>query len=108
MKATQLETQVAPNPWWAARDARMRNIANQSRFTQKEQTAAERMKQGLSLVYGHSGIYINYREKFIAIKVSKPVVKDRKTLKLLEADYTLQGITKKESAQGIIYQVKKA
>ncbi len=108
MKAVQLETQAATNKWWAARDAHMRSIANQSHFTQKEQVAAERMKQGLAMVYSHKGIFINYREKFIAIKVNNPTIKDRKTLRLLEADYAAQGIVKKESAQGIIYQVKKA
>ena len=108
MKAVQLETQPATNKWWAARDAQMRSYANQSRFTQKEQVAAERMKQGLAMVYSHKGIFINYREKFIAIKVNDPTIKDRKNLRLLEADYTAKGIVKKESAQGIIYKISKA
>lgn len=108
MKSTYIKTEKAPNPFWAIRDAQRRNIANQSHFTQKQQIAAERMKQGLSMVYSHAGIFINYREKFIAIKVNNPTIKDRKNLRLLEADYAAQGITKKESAQGVIYQVKKA
>lgn len=108
MKSTFIETERAGNPFWAVLDANRRNIANQSHFTQLEQVAAERMALGLDLVYGHKGIFINYRETFIAIKVNNPTIKDRKNLRLLEADYVAKGITKRESNQGIIYRIKKA
>lgn len=108
MKANHLETTEATNKWWAARDARMRNIANQSSYTQKEQLAAERMKLALGLVYSAKDIHINYRKKFIAVKVDNPTIKDRKNLRLLEKDYTAAGVIKKESAQGFIYQINKA
>lgn len=108
MKANHIDTQEAPNKWWAARDAQMRATAMWSHYSTKQRTQAERMKLGLEMVYTAKGIHINPRNKFITIKVDNPVVKDRKTLRLLEKDYQTAGITKIESAQGIIYRIPKA
>lgn len=108
MKAQELNTQEAPNKWWAARDAAMRNYANSTHYTEQQKIAAERMKWALELVYWASGIHIAYGKKGISIKVDKPAVKDRKELRLLEAGWELAGIVKKISPQGIIYRYNKA
>ena len=107
MKAKVLDTQEAPNKWWAARDAQMRATAMWSHYSAAQRTQAERMKLGLELVYAAKGIHINPRNKFITIKVDGPVIKDRKNLRLLEKDYAAAGITKAESAQGVMYRIPK-
>lgn len=91
----------------AAIDARMRNIAGASTYSDAQKVQAERMKLGLDMVYASKGIYINFRLKFITIKVESPLVRDRKTLALLEQDYEKAGITKQVTAQGVIYRIKK-
>ena len=108
MKDHVIDTQEAPNKFWAARDARMKAFAGWSHYTDKQRIRAERMALGLEMVYWSTGIHINPRNKFITIKVDKAQVKDNKTLSLLEKDYEAEGITKVVSAQGIIYRIPKA
>jgi hypothetical protein len=109
MKANELDTQPAGSYAYAAvRDARMRNFAMSSKYNEAQKIQAERMKLGLDMVYSARAFHINYRMKFIAIKIENPVVRDRKNLKLLEKDYEAQGILKEVTPQGIIYRIKKA
>ena len=108
MKERELETKSAGYyAFAAARDARMKATAMWTHYTDAERTRAERMKLGLELCYSAKGIYINPRNKFIAIKVDKPTVKDRKNLALLEQDYEAQGITKVLTNQGVTYRIAK-
>jgi hypothetical protein len=108
MKEKELDTQSAGYyAYAAARDARMRATAMWSHYTDAERTRAERMKLGLELCYSAKGIYINPRNKFIAIKIDKPTVRDRKNLALLEQDYEAQGITKVLTNQGVTYRIAK-
>jgi hypothetical protein len=108
MKAQELETKSAGYyAYAAARDASMRAIAMWSHYTDKERVRAERMKLGLEMVYNAKGIYVNPRGKFIAVKVDKPQVRDRKNLALLEKDYELLGITKVLTEQGVTYRIPK-
>jgi hypothetical protein len=107
MQEKDINTPKAYNPWYAIQDAKRRSIANQSHFSQAKQVAADRMAMVLPMVYKNSGVYINYRAKFIAVKVSEATVKNSKDLVKLEADWTKLGYTKRVSAQGIIYRIPK-
>ena len=89
----------------AAANARMRNLVNESNFTEKQKLRAEKVKLGLELVHTKtSKLYVNYRAKYIAVKVVGNV-SDRKNLKLLESDWTKLGVTKHHTEQGTIYHV---
>lgn len=104
MKTAELETSAAGRYAWAASmNARMRNIANASHYTEAEKLQAERMKLVMDFVYSHEGVFINYRKKKIAIKVNKAQVKDRVLLREFEADWESKGIRKSATAQGVIY-----
>ena len=105
MKTAVLDTTEAPNKWWASQDARMRNLANKSHYTQAEQIRTERMKYALELVYASKSIYVAFGKKGISIKIDGARVKDNKNLALLEQDWTAQGVTKKVSEQGVIYRL---
>jgi hypothetical protein len=105
MKADTLDNQRAPNAWYAVQDARMQNLAYQSTYSQAQQIAADRMAMVMPMLYNAKGIHINYRKKFIAIKLEEPVVKNRRDLKLIESDYEKAGIIKKVSEQGIVYRI---
>ena len=108
MQTQNLNTQEAPNKWWAARDARQRNLANKSHYSQQQQIAAERMKWALELVYSAKDVHVSFGKKGVSIKVDKAVVRDPKELDLLEKGWALAGIVKKVSAQGVIYRYNKA
>ena len=108
MQAKELETKSAGMyAYAAARDARMKATAMWSHYSEAQKIQAERMKLGLELCYSAKGIYVNPRKKFITIKIDNPVVRDRKNLALLEADYAAAGITKVLTEQGIVYRIAK-
>ena len=105
MQSSTLDTKEASNAFFAARDARMRNYAMGSTYSAAEKLRAERMKLGLGVAYSADEIHINYRGKFIAVKIANPRVRDRDVVNKLEAIYALEGIVKRISAQGTIYRI---
>lgn len=106
MQIQETEYKSAGNfAWFAARDARMRSIANASLFTDQQKVRAERMKLALEMVYSCSQITITNCKKWIRVKVHQGRVRDRKNLALLEQDWAAQGIMKMLTKQGIIYRV---
>ncbi len=66
------------------------------------------MKLVLELMYDSKGVHINYRKKFITIKVDQPKVVDSKNLNSMEKQWAKDNISKLTSAQGIIYRIPKA
>ena len=106
MNATELDTKSAPFAWLAARDAAMKSYVASTQYTEAQKIRAERMKLGLEMVYAVKSAFITYRKKFVTIKLDQARVRDRKTLVLLENDYTVQGdITKVITDQGITYRI---
>lgn len=91
--------------WFAARDAKMRSAMNASHFSDKQKIKAERVKLALELVYSYQALTLDYTKRHIRVKVSKPIIKDRKNLRELERGWELSGIVKVITAQGIIYRV---
>lgn len=91
--------------WFAERDARLRSAVNSSLFSDSQKLRAERVKLALEIVYNSDFIKIEFRKKFISVKVQKPRVKDRKTLDLLEQDYKGEGYTKVLTKQGFTYRI---
>ena len=106
MKTLELDTPAASNKWWAAQDRRMRNVANASLYTLKQRTRAIRMQDALAEVYnGRFFDEPNYGKRGISVKIENPQIRDRKTLRSLEASYAAEGIIKKRTAQGICYYI---
>ena len=93
--------------WFAERDARLRSAVNSTTFTDTQKIKAERVKLALELVYRAEKVYIEYRKKFISVKVQKAQVRDRKGLLLLEMCYENEGLEKVKTAQGITYRIAK-
>ena len=106
MRTVTLRTEEAPNKWWAARDARMRNAVNATLYTDSQRTAAERMKVVLEMVYAAKSVYIAYGKRGISLKVDGARVVDRKELGFLEEGWASAGVEKRVSAQGVIYRLR--
>lgn len=105
MLERNLDTKEAPTKWWAAQDARMRNLTNKSHYSEKTHIRTERMIMALGLCYNAKGIHEAYGKTGISIKVDKPTsVKDRVNLRLLEQEWEQVGVSKKVSPQGVIYR----
>ncbi len=115
LKAVKIDTERAPMPWAAIRDASMRNAVGMTHFTAAEKRKSESMLFALQLCYRCDNSYINWRDggsagrpKFAAIKIENPTISDRKALNLLEegwkTDAMLKKITKRITPQGILYR----
>ena len=104
MQTVTLNTEEAPNKWWAARDARMRNYANSTRYDSATKIRAERMKLVLEMLYAARAVYIAYGKRGVSLKVDRAHVRDRRELAAMEADWAVQGVVKKVSDQGVIYR----
>lgn len=104
MITIEKDTPAASNKWWAHQDARMRNIANKSRWDAKVQLKVEAMKSVLDYLYSGT-IYEAYRKKSVAIKIDKAWVRDRKALNEMEAAWAEEGIVKTLTPQGVLYRV---
>ena len=94
--------------WFAERDARLRSAVNSSLFSEKQKLRAEQVKLGLEMVFNAEKVYIEFRKKFISVKVNKPTLKDRKGLALLEMCYKNEGFEKCITSQGFTYRLFKA
>ncbi len=105
MFTSVLKTEESSNKVGAFLDARMRNLAGKSHYSYAQQTRAERMRLVLEIVYTAKDIYINYRQRFIAVKVDGARVADKSSLSELEAEWALEGITKAVTAQGVVYRI---
>jgi len=105
MKTYNLKTEEASNKWWAAQDARMRNIANKSHYSEAVKIQVEGMMAVMDLVYSAKGVYDAYGKKGVSIKLDKAIVKDRKNLRELETEWEAKGFVKKVSGQGVIYRL---
>lgn len=105
MFTSVLKTEESSNKRGAFLDARMRNLAGKSHYSYAQQTRAERMRLVLEIVYTAKDIYINYRQRFIAVKVDGARVADKTSLSELEAEWALEGITKAVTAQGVVYRI---
>jgi hypothetical protein len=105
MKAARsIDRETATYPWAAVINARMRNIENESHYTHAQRTQCIRMYDALESVYSCRGIHLNYRKRFVAIKIDNVNTFDRKALRLLEASWG-SDVEKIVTAQGIIYRV---
>ena len=105
MLERNLDTKQAPTAWWAAQDARMRNIANKSHYATSVHIRVERMVLALGLCYAARGIHEAFGKRGVSVKVDRPTfLRDRKNLELLEQDWAELGVTKKVSPQGVIYR----
>jgi hypothetical protein len=107
MITREIERDRAPSAWAASRDARQRSLAAQTHYSQAQQVAADRMRMVLDLVYHSRNIYVTYRQRFIAVKVDAPLVRDRKSLLELETQWGDQGYEKIFTNQGVTYRIPK-
>lgn len=106
MKTHESETKDAGFYAYAAmRDARMRNEAMKSTYSDAQRVRAERMRIGLECVYRSKEVHINYRKKFIAVKLSNAIVIDRASVADLERFYAVEGISKEITPQAVIYRI---
>lgn len=100
---------AAPNcKWFAAQDAIRRNANNKSLYTAEEQRRAVTWRDLLDNVYSYDESFINYRQKFITIKLANARIKNRVLLSEVEEILDTYAVIKTITPQGINYRFNKA
>lgn len=107
MKSRFINTEEAASKRGAYLDAMRRNDENRCLYTGAQQAKAETWVD-LARAAFNAPAHINYRQRFIAIKVANPNKARFKTpaVKEFEAMMAQYNTEKVESDQGVIYRVK--
>jgi hypothetical protein len=90
----------------AARDAQRRNSNNKSHYTQDQIRKALSVRDLLDSAFTYKNLYINYRQKFIAIKAEGARARDsmaKEVINLFESNGYLVAST----PQGVIVRIVK-
>jgi len=107
MQTQELETRSAGRyAYFAAQDAAVKSYAASTHYTSQQKLNAERKKLVLEMAY-YGEVHINYRKKFVALKVVNTNVQNRKLLAELEQDFAQENVARVITAQGIVYRIPK-
>ena len=107
MVTQELETRSAGRyAYFAAQDAAVKSYAASTHYTSQQKLNAERKKLVLEMAY-YGAVHINYRKKFVALKVVNTNVQNRKLLQELEQDFAAQNIVRVQTPQGVVYRIPK-
>ena len=90
----------------AARDAQRKNSNNKSHYTQDQIRKALSVRDLLDSAFSYTNLYINYRQKFIAIKAEGARARDsmaKEVITLFESNGYLVAST----PQGVIVRIVK-
>ena len=90
----------------AARDAQRKNSNNKSHYTQDQIRKALSVRDLLDSAFSYTNLYINYRQKFIAIKAEGARARDsmaKEVINLFESNGYLVAST----PQGVIVRIVK-
>ena len=90
----------------AVLDARRRNTNNKSLYSQDQIRKAMSVRDLLDYAFSYTSLYINYRQKFISIKVEGARARDAMAKKVI-ALFETQGYGVVSTQQGIIVRVDK-
>lgn len=93
---------------FAAADARRRNALYAVQYTGKQKAFAEAFKDQVANAYIRSKVYLNYRERFMAVKVANPSVRDRigSAVAAIEDFCVKNSITVHRTAGAIVFRIK--
>lgn len=74
-------------------------------YTPRQRAAAETFADVVKLAYSASRSYITYRKTFITVKLENAQVRDRKTLREVEAIAQERGYERTRSNQGVSFRI---
>lgn len=107
----QMQTQETENrgagrhAWFAARDASQRSAVYATTHSSQDKLKAERVRLMLDMMYYTDGTSITYCKNWIRVKAHGALKQNRELIADMESHWAAQGITKKITPQGIIYNV---
>lgn len=105
IKETLLETSASKRAWWAKKDADQLNERYKPTYTAKQRAAAQTAVDLIDDVYSYKDIFVNFRSKFISIKVNKGIPKRVYDMRRMDDIFASKGYTKAVSQQGVTYRL---
>ena len=107
MKARHINVDESSNALFAVIDARQRNIVNAKLWGHSAKDEAGRFAEAVRQAYGRSRVFLNYRQKFIAIKVELPHRYDMVSQQAAAVDTyaDMQGYAKVTTNTAIIFRI---
>jgi hypothetical protein len=93
--------------WICVEDAKKRNAENEALYSEDEKQLADMFAQQTRNAYIRSRVYLNYREKFIAVKIDKPSVSDKISVVVdaLHKDAEALGYTIVKTKSNIVFRL---
>ena len=93
--------------WICVEDAKKRNAQNEALYSETEKQLADMFAQQTRDAYIRSRVYLNYREKFIAVKIDKPSVSDKISVVVdaLHKDAEALGYTIVKTKSNIVFRL---
>lgn len=88
----------------AAINAEMRNRELRSTWSSEKRSAAQTVLDLLDMAYKGT-FYINYRKKFISVKVDAPIVRDRLTVKAVKSVFKDKSYEVVNTPQGLVVRI---
>jgi len=102
----QLNTRSAEdNAYKAAVNAHYRNREMACTYTREQQCLAQRALDILDTAYAYANSYINYRKKFIAVKIAGQIARDKTISKQAVSILEDKGYEVVATAQGIVVRI---
>jgi hypothetical protein len=89
----------------AAVNAYFRNREMACTYTREQQCLAQRALDLLDTAYAYADSYINYRKRFIAVKIAGAIKRDRLLAQQAVSILESKGYTIVSTAQGIVVRI---
>jgi hypothetical protein len=89
----------------AKQHAAQLNKINEKLYSPAQKKEGYRVAKRLIDAYGFDQSYINYRQKFIAVKLSRPVTKNWNLARDLDRQFDSKGYVKANTEQGMIIRI---
>ena len=89
----------------AAVNAYYKNKEMQCTYTREQQCMAQRVLDVMQLGYAYAQAYTNYRKKFIAVKLTGVIVRDRRLAKQALECMQARGYRVETTPQGTIIRI---
>lgn len=106
MKEKELETRGAGNyAWAAAKDADRYSDECRMLYTGAQRARAETFMDLIKWAYGADTFYLTYRKGFVSIKLTAPIVRERKYAREIDAICEERGYEKVRTQQGLTFRI---
>lgn len=97
------------NAWYARQDAKAKDAENIKLYTEAEIEAGRALERMVSSAFIRSRVFRQHREKFIVVKVERPVKADRDSHEVadIERFCDKQGYKRIRTAGAILFRIPK-